>query len=877
MNEKILNIREFNVHNINPSYENKNKEKQGGSKVVVIGKPGCFAKGTKVLMYNGEYKRVEDVEVDDVLMGDDSKPRNVTELCRNVDDMYKIIPKIGKSITVNQNHILSLISTKGSDKGGIIDIPLSKFQEIPEKTKQKYHWYRTSVEYKEKNVFIDPYIYGFFLDGNFSFIKKQFIKLEFNVKDNVIDSLIDKYNEGIHNDFLVNSKYIRLSLLAGIIDSQSTYNNITRRFTIEPSNCTIAKQIIRLANSLGFYSSKIKNLKPNLLKKSITKVYTCYVYANTNNVIPSRIYKINYSKVLFNDLFTSEFKIEYDGRYQYYGFTVDDNHRFLLKDFSVVHNTGKCLEKDTPVLMYDGSIKMVQNVNEGDVLMGDDSTPRNVLSTCTGVDEMYEIQQNKGDNYTVNSPHILSLRCCGYHKTCKGTIVDIPVNEYNQKSDGWKSRFFGYKIGVEFEEKEIDFDPYLLGLWLGDGTKDKSQINTRDKEVIDYLKDYLPSIECSFSNKQKHKYKIEGVKFINVLENNNLLNNKHIPLNYKANTRENRLKLLAGIIDSDGNYDGRGCGFDIVQKSESLLNDILYLVRSLGFSAYKTQLKNSYYRCFVSGNVNEIPVKIKRKIPGQRQTNRNHLSTRINVVHKGKGNYYGFELDGNHRFLLGDFTVTHNTTLISSLLFHKRNIFPIGMVCSGTEDCNHFWERMFPSSFIYNSLNLDRIESFIKRQKIAKEYGLTNPWSVLLLDDCTDDPKIFNNPIFQGIFKNSRHWKMLFILALQYPSDIKPVLRSNIDYTFILREANARNRKILHENYAGVIPTFQMFNTIMDAITTDYTALVIDNTVQSNNLEDCVFFYKPKLPPEDFKIGANIFWDHHYARYDESHAKSIFK
>jgi replicative DNA helicase len=334
--DKIFNIHEFNVHNINPKFENIKEPSQGGSKIVVIGKPGCFARGTKVLMYNGSYKKVEDVVPGDILMGDDSQPRNVLELCRNVDDMYKIIPKIGKSITVNKEHILSLISTKGNDKGELIDITLSKFLTFPEKTKQKYHWYRTSVDYEEKKVFIDPYIYGFFLDGDFGFIKKQFIKTQFGIKDNVIDSLIDKYMDGIHDDFLINCKDVRLKLLAGIIDSQSTYNNITRRFTIEPSSCQIAKQVISLSNSLGFYSSKIKNLKPNLVKRSITKVYTCYIYANTNNMIPSKIYKINYSKVLFNDLFTSEFRTEFDGHYEYFGFTVDGNHRFLLKSITLV-------------------------------------------------------------------------------------------------------------------------------------------------------------------------------------------------------------------------------------------------------------------------------------------------------------------------------------------------------------------------------------------------------------------------------------------------------------------------------------------------------------------------------------------------------------
>ena len=110
---------------------------------------------------------------------------------------------------------------------------------------------------------------------------------------------------------------------------------------------------------------------------------------------------------------------------------------------------------------------------------------------------------------------------------------------------------------------------------------------------------------------------------------------------------------------------------------------------------------------------------------------------------------------------------TGKTTLISSLLYAKKNIFPIGMVMSGTEDSNGYYKKIFPSTFVYNKLEEDKIEDFIKRQKIAKKH-LHNPWAVLLLDDCTDDPKLFNKPLFHGLYKNGRHWKMWYILSLQY-------------------------------------------------------------------------------------------------------------
>jgi hypothetical protein len=246
-----------------------------------------------------------------------------------------------------------------------------------------------------------------------------------------------------------------------------------------------------------------------------------------------------------------------------------------------------------------------------------------------------------------------------------------------------------------------------------------------------------------------------------------------------------------------------------------------------------------------------------------------------------QGRYYGFELEGekpeNHRFLLADGSVVHNTgktTLITSLLYEKSHIFPIGLVMSGTEDSNGHYQKLFPSSFVYNSLREKKIEDFITRQKVAKMH-VPNPWAILLLDDCTDDPKILSKPLFQGLYKNGRHWKMLYILSLQYCMDVKPVVRTNIDGTFILRESSIRNRKVLWENYASIIPDFSTFCAIMDQTTTDYTALYIHNSTQSNRIEDCVFWYRAKPVPPGFKFGSHDFWKFDKQRLDPEYRDSF--
>lgn len=212
--------------------------------------------------------------------------------------------------------------------------------------------------------------------------------------------------------------------------------------------------------------------------------------------------------------------------------------------------------------------------------------------------------------------------------------------------------------------------------------------------------------------------------------------------------------------------------------------------------------------------------------------------------------------------------------LLKSLLHEKSDIFPVGLVMSGTEDSTGFYTKIFPSTFVYNRLREDIIEKFVTRQKIAKKH-VSNPWAVLLLDDCTDDPKILQRPLFQGIYKNGRHWKLLFILSLQYCMDIRPVIRANIDGTFIFRDSSLRNRKVLWENYCGVVPDFTTFCAIMDKITDDYTALYVHNQTQSNKMEDCLFWYRAKPVPDDFRFGSPDFWKFHKARFDKNYSDSF--
>jgi hypothetical protein len=137
-----------------------------------------------------------------------------------------------------------------------------------------------------------------------------------------------------------------------------------------------------------------------------------------------------------------------------------------------------------------------------------------------------------------------------------------------------------------------------------------------------------------------------------------------IPHEYKTASYENRMQLLAGLLDTDG-CNTCNC-FEIVQKNKKIAEDIMFLARSLGYRVthrIKEVSGKDYHRLFISGDVSRIPVRIERKKAYPRLQIKNTLRTGFTVEPIGIGKYYGFTIDADGRFLLGDFTVTHNTCI----------------------------------------------------------------------------------------------------------------------------------------------------------------------------------------------------------------------
>jgi len=409
--------------------------------------------------------------------------------------------------------------------------------------------------------------------------------------------------------------------------------------------------------------------------------------------------------------------------------------------------SGKCLGKGTPILMYDGSVKLVEEIVPGELLMGPDSMPRRVISLARGVENMYRILPVHGDDYVVNEAHILSLR----YRDRSGEderIINISVAEYLKKSERFRREAKGWRVGVDFPSATLPLEPYFLGVFLArlvvggeDFPSERGNIRLRlhaeDAPLADYLRDFAlrsgvslrrvideesprrdvstlprthestatatPSVTSSATPSATPFaiYEMEALTTGHFKDSMAFLHRnpvrdalidlgietesgdageRRIPQRCRVNDTSARLELLAGLLDADGFLDENSRStFTLTVKGEAFADDICFVARSLGFAAYKrgrrridpgTGTPAVCWRVSITGDTQRIPTRLSRNQANPRRNKNNVLRSGIREVRWiGRDEYYGFEIDGDRLFVLGDFTVTHNTTT-ANLLVH---------------------------------------------------------------------------------------------------------------------------------------------------------------------------------------------------------------
>ena len=379
---------------------------------------------------------------------------------------------------------------------------------------------------------------------------------------------------------------------------------------------------------------------------------------------------------------------------------------------------GKCQREGDSVMLYDGTSRQVQDLKAGDRLMGDDSGARTIACVSSGTDDLYEIRPVKGEPFHVNAAHVL----CLVH-TNTDRIIEISVADYLAFPKWRQAVYKLYRVPLTFAERTVPLDPYWFGLWLGDGNSDCPSITSADPEIVRYHRHYAASFGLHsrpWKNQNTGKARVypasnedKGRHVVNpILEHLralNLVDNKHIPSVYKVNSAEIRRAVLAGLIDTDGDHAINGC-YALTLVNRCLAEDTVWLARSLGYAASvkpknrsikKTDFTGTYWHVSISG-AHDLPCKLRRKQSQPRRQRKNVLRTGFSVKPLGRGRYYGFTLDGNGRYLLPDFTVTHNTWMMVVAMLYR--------ICIATHLKNpqHFFGISRGSRIIYNFLSVTK-------------------------------------------------------------------------------------------------------------------------------------------------------------------------
>lgn len=453
-----------------------------------------------------------------------------------------------------------------------------------------------------------------------------------------------------------------------------------------------------------------------------------------------------------------------------------------------------CIDPETPVLLWNGNIEKAKNIKVNDKLIGDDGECRTVSKLTSGIDEMYEVSNGNMDNYIVNSHHILTVYYSGHKsifwkkssnswfmnyfddntKTAKSksirtidsvdgihknkssltkdeaynkmlefsksipdnNIFDINVQQYLALPNSTKTHIKGVinTEVVQWKEQCLPIDPYILGLWLGDGMNDCHAFASMDSEIVKtwaiwtdtigceicHVKNIPPhenhsfyirrrgssngtslsigdlshnssicagcitskhtcnacdwsfdkqvdTIHCNGTNVNGHNV-VNLNPFKELFKKHDLYKNKHVPINYIINSEKNRMELLAGMIDTDGTLkkqeDSYSYEISQCEKRKHILESFRIIAGSLGFRA-KIYGNSGLFTLSITGdNIHRIPVKLPRKqITSQIRLKNTHKIHKIEIKSVGMGPFCGWNIDKNERFLLGDFTITHNTRL----------------------------------------------------------------------------------------------------------------------------------------------------------------------------------------------------------------------
>jgi len=387
--------------------------------------------------------------------------------------------------------------------------------------------------------------------------------------------------------------------------------------------------------------------------------------------------------------------------------------------------SGKCCAKGTPILMYDGLVKPVESISVGDLLMGDDNSPRTVLSTSSGEGELYRVSprstKRKGENrfpltpsngqfsvennaifdeneneenginsmeslekdhcrdwwdpYVVNADHVLSLRCASDCQTWRLRLLEAPARVHLE----WLDRLTW---------RDVDFMLEAFGRSVENATQAALAFlehihPTRPGHRLDVpLRRFLA---CPPHVRQCYRGYAVAVQFSESCDllpsvvreigralGHGLAVHNRVVERCRVSSSVLRRQLLAGLLDVCGVWSDPHHDLSLeLPATEGLVELTLFVARSLGMRGRKGP-RVGHVQLGSGPRLQQIPWAPISKIGRRHEEDPWELEYALEIRRVGHGRYYGFTLDGNGRYLHGDFSVTHNTRELKRRVDVKR-------------------------------------------------------------------------------------------------------------------------------------------------------------------------------------------------------------
>lgn len=378
--------------------------------------------------------------------------------------------------------------------------------------------------------------------------------------------------------------------------------------------------------------------------------------------------------------------------YQKYVFMSTWNAQFAV--WCMSRNAGKALDINTPIPLAKGGFKNMKDIQIGDYVLGDDGLPTKVINTSPIFydHKCYRVHFSDSTSIDCDEEHIWHVTTKNHHERNKYHDYNMTINEILKR--GYKTirkdGYYNYKYHVrltnriQYEEKKLLIHPYILGLWLGDGTSIQSAITAHINDVDEMVKN-IKSVGYdikSITNDKDTKRRIsivneDGVPLITLIRKLGLYHAKDIPDDYMYSSVEQRMELIRGLMDTDGTASKEKNGdCEFAQKSYDFIHKFSIILNSLGIrntiSKHDVGLNGKIFknhRCHFFSEKDFPCFRMRRKLdllPSKNSfAKRKDMKAIINIEEIESVPTKCIYVDNpSHLYLCGhEYTVTHNSIL----------------------------------------------------------------------------------------------------------------------------------------------------------------------------------------------------------------------